>query len=54
MTERDLANQVDELLSAESGLTAWEMEFLENMDGRTSFSDAQADKIKQIWDRVLG
>jgi len=41
---------LDELLAAESGLTAWEMDFIESLDrqrGRT-FSDKQRDILDRI------
>jgi hypothetical protein len=50
----DTINMVQELLQAEAGLSGWEMDFIEDMDGRTTFSVKQAAKIEEVWQRCLG
>ena len=45
---------LDELLAAESGLTAWEMDFIESLDrqrGRV-FSDKQVARLGEIGERL--
>lgn len=47
---------LDELQEAESGLTTWEMDFIDSLDklrGGT-LTEKQADKLEQIWNRLLG
>ena len=51
---QELEKMVSELLEVESGLSSWEMDFIENMDGKRNFSEKQSDKIKAIWSKVLG
>lgn len=53
LLDTDVVNMVVELLAAESGLSGWEMDFIEGLDGRTRFSDKQAAKVQQIWDKVF-
>lgn len=46
---------VDDLLMIESGLTAWEMEFTENLDNgfrERSLSDKQRDRLNVIAEKV--
>ena len=52
------AGEVDDLLNLESGLTPWEMDFLDSVrsqmeQGRT-LSARQASVIHRIWDRLCG
>lgn len=54
--DADALRKLDELLDAEDGLTAWEMDFIESLNtqrGRT-FTNAQAEKLDQIFERVCG
>lgn len=53
-TNDDVRNMVTELLAMESGLSGWEIDFIESMSGRVAFSEAQAAKVEQIWAKVLG
>ena len=50
----DLLPKLDELLDAEDGLTAWEMDFLESLNKQRGreFTEKQADKLTAIWERV--
>ena len=41
---------IDELLEVESGLTNWEVDFLESIDRRDFLTPAQDRKLRQIWD----
>ena len=50
----DSVNMVQELLQADAGLSGWEMDFIESLDGRTSFTEKQAAKVEEIWQRVVG
>ena len=46
---------LDDLLELEEGLNDWEVEFVEKMshwEGR--FTVNQAQKIEQIWDKLIG
>jgi len=54
----DYQNMLKELLEVESGLSAWEMDFLDSLVsqgflGRTDFSEKQRDKLEQIWGRIF-
>lgn len=48
-----------ELLQTESGLTAWEIDFLDSLvsqgldDSRDDFTNKQADKVEQIWNHIF-
>jgi hypothetical protein len=54
MAEQDELDMLDELLDLESGLTAWEMDFLESLDRQRErkWSDPQRDKLSQIAERL--
>ena len=46
---------VDELMDVESGLTAWEMDFVEDLDSRLAdrkfrITERQFGKLRQIYD----
>ncbi len=45
---------LDDLLDAESGLTAWEMDFIGDLDNRRGrkLTEKQADALKRAWERV--
>ncbi len=53
MSDDDL-RMLDELLDVEDGLTAWEMDFIESLNGRRGreLTESQADKLHQIFERV--
>ena len=48
-------NMLNELLEVESGLTGWEMDFIEDLDRQRSrtLSERQREKLDQIWVRVM-
>lgn len=48
--------RLDDLLDAESGLTGWELDFVDDLDRLRdrALTTAQADKLAQVWDRVIG
>lgn len=47
---------LDELLERESGLSAWELDFICDLDKRRDrpLTERQADKLLQIWERLCG
>jgi len=47
-------NQLDDLLDVESGLTDWELKFIEDLDSRwrdRELSDKQAATLEKIYER---
>jgi len=52
-------DMLNELLEAETGLTGWEMDFLDSLVGQglnsqyDDFTQKQTDKIEQIWERIF-
>lgn len=46
---------LDDLLNVESGLTAWEMDFIEDMDGKRGrqWTEKQIDCLDRIYKRLL-
>ncbi|HUT58065.1 MAG TPA: hypothetical protein VNA25_09480 [Phycisphaerae bacterium] len=50
--------ELDDLLEVESGLSNWEVEFIETVDANRPAgkppSDKQIAKIHEIWDRRCG
>lgn len=47
-------DMIDELLNSEEGLSAWEIDFIEDLDrlrGR-ELTVRQADKLEDIWQRI--
>lgn len=51
--------EIDDLLAVESGLTDWEVGFIESVsrrveNGRLPLTDKQAATLHRIWDRVCG
>lgn len=57
---RRVGDMLDELLALESGLTDWEVDFIESVnrqrDGRLLWSPTaqQAAKVVAIWDERIG
>jgi hypothetical protein len=50
--ERDM---LEECLEADSGLTGWEIDFIEDMSNRDSdyeLTEKQHDKLRDIWEKV--
>lgn len=46
---------IDELQANENaGLTGWEMDLIERLDGLERFSAWEKDKIEEIWGKVFG
>jgi len=57
MSESQNYNGVlDELLEVESGLTAWEMDFIESLDKQRGrgFTEKQVEILNRIHEKVLG
>lgn len=56
MTNDDAAKMVRELLDYDGDrvMNPWELEFVEDMANQGSFSQKQAIKIEQIWQKILG
>jgi hypothetical protein len=53
---KDQEDMLDECLNAEGGLSAWELDFIDNLDQNfrdRELSDAQADKLEDINAKVL-
>jgi hypothetical protein len=47
---------LDELLALESGLTEWELEFVENISHRErplELSDKQREKLRGLWEKHI-
>jgi hypothetical protein len=45
---------LNELLDVESGLTDWEIEFLDNVNGfRGELTGRQAIKLEEIWEKIF-
>lgn len=53
MTIREEA-QLDDLLECESGLSSWEMDFIEDADNKRelTLTYRQSDKPSQIWEKL--
>lgn len=45
---------IDELMEMDEGLTGWEIDFLEAIDGKDELSERQLDKLKEIHERLIG
>ncbi len=55
MRQQDQAEEVlDELLQCESGMTGWELDFIESMDKQRGreWSEIQINKLHTIYERV--
>ncbi len=51
----DTEGMVRELLDNENvELNSWEAGFIEDMEGKTTFSPNQAAKVSQIWHKNFG
>lgn len=53
---KDHQGMVDELLDLFSGLSDWEMEFLDSIDKKRAKSDLtpkQAQILKKLWDKMF-
>ncbi len=47
---------LDELLEKDSGLTGWEMDFIDDMDQKfreRPLSEKQADALLRVWEKVM-
>ena len=53
---RDELNMLDELLETDSGLTAWEMDFVESLDAhrQRALSEKQIEALERTWHKILG
>ena len=55
LSEQMLREMVNDLFCIESGLTAWEIKFIENANRQKfAYTGKQPEKIEQIWDRLCG
>lgn len=56
MTTANNDNLLDDLLDTESGLTGWEMDFIEPLDKQRdqTWTEKQTDKVSAIWQRIFG
>ena len=45
--------ELDDLLDIEDGLSTWEVDFIDDMNKKRAdgFTDKQAKKIDELWDR---
>lgn len=53
----DQLKMLDECIEAESGLSGWEIDFIENLDANfrgRELTDRQADKLEAINEKVIG
>jgi len=54
MYNQDCRDMVEELLKVDSGLTKWEIEFLDDMAvWRGSFTKKQKALIEKIWHKIF-
>mgnify|MGYP001615778078 FL=1 len=55
MTQEEAEKLLDELLAVETGLSGWEMDFLESLDGQRGgvFSEKQIAVLERIESRLL-
>ena len=54
MDNKELRQMVREMLDEEDkGFSSWEVEFLDAMWKRTEYTDKQAAKIEQIYERKM-
>lgn len=51
-----IAGMVRELLDydGDRSMSAWELNFIENVGKLSQFTQKQADKIEDVWDKVIG
>lgn len=54
ISTQDAKSMVRELLDLESGLTDWEVNFLDDIAGRESFTPKQSQTIERIWEERIG
>jgi hypothetical protein len=47
-------DMIQEILSSDSGMTGWEMDFIEKVKHLKKFTQSQCEKVAQIWDKVCG
>lgn len=45
----EYSRMIDEMLEKDCGFSSWEIDFLEDMEGRERFTDGQRQKIEQIY-----
>lgn len=43
---------IEELMRLDAGLSAWEIDFIESIDGADRLTDKQADKLREIYERL--
>lgn len=51
-----IAGMVRELLDYDGNrsMSAWELNFIENVEKLSQFTQKQADKIEDVWSKVIG
>jgi len=54
MNDKDIQNMIRELLDLEEGLSEWEVNFLDSIVLRSTFTDKQSSKVEQIWNARIG
>jgi hypothetical protein len=50
MTDQEL---IERLLAIEDGLTAWELDFIESLDGWLEENEELTDKQREVAERIL-
>lgn len=43
---------VEELCEMDEGLSSWEVSFIDDMSKRSGFTEAQGEKIRQIYEKM--
>ena len=43
---------IEDLMRLDQGLTPWEIDFIENIDGADRLTDKQFEKLREIHERV--
>lgn len=61
MTTEKLTSMLNNLLAVESGLSSWELEFIESLDAKrdddndmlyeTLLTERQQDKLRELWEK---
>lgn len=56
MTHDDTARMARELLEYDGDrrMSEWELQFVETMSERSTFSESQANKVGEVWQSIFG